>query len=356
MRFLCWIEEGSPNRIWLCSLNRDTGELVPANGQGVLVTETGSTGAPQWGQDSSGYFLVTLDGSGRLVLARPTLNPDGTADASLTVLATAANPTRAFPYPSRVSNSPGYLVYQQADSNNPPRQQLWYLNLASPTLEFPITQGPVASIGQFGLPPFLVNIQRWFYRLESNGDGLPVVAFGNADAASAVPRVRVEQLDLSAAPPTSSQISGTNPALLDPFPFLYQGERYLIAGVNATATGGVFARDGQGSYSVQINSIRPDSSSLLQPSNFASCEPFLYKQKVYSAFQVNEPGAPGTGNGEIWLTSVFDNSLLRKISGEGLSRRADPEFFIGNSKVWVYYYARLQNFGKWQLHRVETGL
>jgi hypothetical protein len=361
MRFMTWVEDGAgaggASIAWLCALDPDAGALRPVDGRGVRIADIRPSGQPQWGHDSAGAYAVTVDGTGRLLIVRPSLASGGAAAATITALTTPANTTRTFPYATRISQAGGYIVYQQADPAVPTRQQLWWLNLNAPTVENQITTGPVASIGQFNLPPFLVNVQRWFYDISANGAGLPIVTYGNAtpNPGGSQP-LTLEQLDFTGGAPAASRVAGVSPQLLDPFPFLFQNDRYVIAGINAGPIGGVYRRDGTGQYSVEVIRLETSGSALTTPSNFASAEPFAYRGNAYTAYQLNEPGAPGTSNGEIWFTTVFDRTISRRISGSGTSRRADPEFFIGTSKVWIFYYARENETQKWRLRRAETGL
>lgn len=361
MRFMTWVEEaagpGGSSIAWLCALDPDNGVLIPADGRGQRIADIRPSGQPQWGRDATGGYAVTVDATGRLLIVRPSLGANATVTATITALATPANTTRTFPYPSRLSQAGGFIVYQQADPTAPTRQQLWWLNISAPTIENQITTGPVASIGQFGLPPFLVNVQRWFYDSVPNGAGLPIVTYGNA-----VPNpggnqpLTLEQLDFSGAAPVPSRIAGTSPQLLDPFPFLFQNERFVIAGLNAGPIGAVYRRDAAGQYAQEVLRLETTGSTLMTPSNFASAEPFVFRGQAYTAYQLNEPGAPATTNGEIWFTSVFDRTISRRISLPQTRRRADPEFFIGTSKVWILYYSRENEQQKWQLRRAETGL
>jgi hypothetical protein len=63
-----------------------------------------------------------------------------------------------------------------------------------------------------------------------------------------------------------------------------------------------------------------------------------------------------TEPGEIWLTGLLEESLLRRISGPETMVRADPEFYIGTSQVWVFYVAKPVGTIGWELHRAATGL
>jgi len=361
MRFMTWVEEaagaGGASIAWLCALDPDTGTMRPTDGRGVRIADIRPSGQPQWGQDATGGYAVTIDGNGRILFVRPNLATGGIATASITPLTTASNTTRTFPYPTRISQSGGYIVYQQADPLVPSRQQLWWLNLSAPTIETQITSGPVASIGQFNLPPFLVNVQRWFYDITANGNGLPIVTYGNTtpNPGGSQP-LTLEQVDFTGASPLASRVAGISPQLLDPFPFLYQNERYVVAGINGGPIGGVYRRDATGQYATEVIRLETVGSTLATPSNFASAEPFVARGKAYTAYQLNEPGAPGISNGEIWLTSLFDRTLSRRISALSPSRRADPEFFYGTNKVWIFYYARENETQKWRLRRADTGL
>lgn len=361
-RFMTWIEEGAgaggSAAVWLCALERTAGTLVPANGRGVRLADIRASGSPQWGQDAIGFYSITIDTIGRFVVSRPALNPDGTASATTTILATPpGGALRSYPYPTRIAGTGGFVVYVDADPADATRQQLWWLDLANPTVTNQITSGPVASIGQFGLPPFLVNIQRWFYDAATFANGLPIVTYGNT-----VPNVggnqplTLEQLDFTGLPPSASQVAGIAPQTLDPFPFVFDQQRYVIGGLNAGPIGVVYSRDGGGRYSVEVGRIEATGSALATPSNFASAEPFVRNAKVFTAYQLNNPGAPGSSDGEIWLGSVFDASVRRRISLATPSRRVDPEVFVGTAKVWVLYYARTTAGDNWQLRRAGTGL
>jgi len=362
MRFMTWIEDGAGQNgasvAWLCALDGVNGTLIPANGRGVRIADIPNQGSPQWGQDATGFYSITIDTDGRFVVTRPSLNGDGTAAGSITRLTTAPNRTRAYPYPSRITQPGGYVVYLEDDPAVAGRQQLWWLNLASPANENQITQGPVASIGQFGLPPYLVNIQRWFYDTASLANGVPVVTYGYTPPNPGGQQpLTLEQLDFTGGtPPIASRVAGTSPQVLDPNPFIHQGERYVIGGLNAGPVGVLFRRDPSGLFSTEVQRIETTGSGLSSPSNFASAEPFVRNGQLYTAYQLNDPGAPGTTNGEIFITGLLGNTTRRMVSPSSPSRRADPEIFIGRDRVWILYYARTSNMARWTLRRAETGL
>ena len=367
MNFMAWVEpkgrgRNTENTVWLCAMDAETADLVPRSGKGfkvgaVKMGDYEPSGQPQWGQDDKGVFAVILDPQGRLVVARPRPQPDGGISATVTCLPTPPNPSRMFPYPTRLTKPGGFVVYIQYDSDG--NRQLHFIDLADPTREHQITRGPHLKIGRKRLEPFIVDIPRWFYDVETRADGLPVVIYGDDTQPNPqipFPVIEVKELDFAKPGPTPATVARPLPVLFDPFPFLYRGQRYMIAGVNAKASGVVVKPGADGQYRDVIRRFEPRGSGLENPHNLASAEPFVWRDQVYSAFQVNEPGAPGTTSAEIWLTSVLDGSVLRRISDDTLSQRADPEFFIGRSRAWIFYFAHSGDSGRWQLRRADTGL
>ena len=106
--------------------------------------------------------------------------------------------------------------------------------------------------------------------------------------------------------------------------------------------------------------IVPVGTNFDDPTSALGFEPFTWGAKAFASFHVREsselvldPQAPG----EIWLTSLFDRSVLRRISPPQAMVRTDPEFFIGESEVWGYYVAKpVGSQEGWELHRARTGL
>lgn len=367
MKYMAWVEpqgrgRNAENTVWLCAMDADTGDLMPRSGKGfkvgaVKMSDYEPSGQPQWGQDDKGFFAVILDPEGSLVVVRPQPQPDGGLSATVTRLPTPPNPSRMFPYPTRLKKPGGFVVYIQNDSDG--NRQLHYIDLADPTSEHPITHGPHLKIGKKRLEPFIVDIPRWFYDVETRADGLPLVIYGDDTQPNPqipFPVIEVKELDFAEPKPMPATVAKPLPVLFDPFPFLHRGERYIIAGVNAKASGVVVKPGVDGQYRDVIHRFEPRGRGLKNPNNLASAEPFVWRGEVYSAFQVNEPGAPGTTSAEIWLTSVLDGSVLRRISADDPSQRADPEFFIGKNRVWIFYFAHPSNSGRWQLRRADTGL
>jgi len=367
MKYMAWVEPqrrggNAENIVWLCAMDAETGDLIPRSGKGfkvgaVKMGDYEPSGQPQWGQDDNGFFAVILDPKGSLVVARPQPQSDGGLSATVTRLPTPPNPSRMFPYPTRLTKPGGIVVYIQNDNEG--NRQLHYIDLADPASEHQITRGSHLKIGKKRLEPFIVDIPRWLYDVETRADGLPVVIYGDDTEPNSripFPMIEVKELDFAKPNPMPMTVAKPLPVLFDPFPFLYRGERYIVAGVNAKASGVVVKPGADGQYRDVIHRFEPRGSPLKNPNNLASAEPFVWQGKVYSAFQVNEPGAPGTTSAEIWLTSLMDGSVLRRLSDDTPSQHADPEFFLGTSRVWIFYFAHPSNSGRWQLRRADTGL
>jgi hypothetical protein len=94
--------------------------------------------------------------------------------------------------------------------------------------------------------------------------------------------------------------------------------------------------------------------TAIAPYTLTSFEPFTINGKTYGAYQVYQGGGiPGSTKGEIWLKGILGEALQTKISTlDGVS--LDPEYVIGNHRVWIYYYGRPIGQLTYDLHRCET--
>lgn len=98
------------------------------------------------------------------------------------------------------------------------------------------------------------------------------------------------------------------------------------------------------------------SPTRIAPPTLTSFEPFtVCGNKTYGAYQVYPGGGiPGTTAGEIYLLSIFGDSLHTKISTFDGDVAVDPEFVVGRTKVWIFYYGKPTGIGNFNLHRCET--
>lgn len=88
------------------------------------------------------------------------------------------------------------------------------------------------------------------------------------------------------------------------------------------------------------------SENLETPSLNQSHEPFTFNNKLYSTFQINNDGGnflDTTFNqaGEIWLTTIDNpNQQMWLLSSfDDHLNISEPEPYVGNEKVWVFYSA-----------------
>jgi hypothetical protein len=298
--------------------------------------------APQWGVDATGQFYITVDASGEFVIGRPLSATTGT----LTKVGGLTNKTRQYPYPSRIATRAKSLIaYLQEDSFQ--RPQLYYLDLSNPNVETALTMGPVDQYG--GQPSFLFTIYRWF-------SGQPILTYGANDAMN---RLQIKEVDFSTASPTTRWVTQEAYDHVDNFPAIFGGQRTMIGGVNTLAVGAFAARNVTDGYYTDTRRIDiTGQSALAQPQMACSFEPFEWQGMSYASFLALDGGRkPGSFPSEVWLTSLADSATLRRLSGTETLNRMDPEYFLGTSAVWVFYYATKGGATpSFSLYRSTTGL
>jgi hypothetical protein len=353
MQFAAWVDIRLPpllpSRAWLCAVDPETGDLIPSDGKGFMISEIKNRGwvdgAPQWGEDSSGPFVMTIDTQDSLLMTRP----QSATWATVTTLPTDPNPSRLYPFPARLPNrSHSYVAYLQQDEEE--EYQSWYLDLAAPSVEHQVTFGPQGLYPPMNSIPLAVDSNRWF-------QGEPIFIFGYTNTVSS--KLQIKQMDVSQ--PDSEPIVITDDGYdhIDEFPAILFGERYLIGGVNNEPVGVLYRRPPGSEIYEPLQVISPSATSLVTPTTALSFEAFHWEGKAYASFQIRDNSSAilaRTEPGEIWLTSLLDESVLRRISEPTTMVRADPEFFIGSSQVWVYYVAKPEGSSRWELHRAATGL
>jgi hypothetical protein len=161
---------------------------------------------------------------------------------------------------------------------------------------------------------------------------------------------KAQAKEFNAYAPTSSPTPVTNDLVnkVDGYPVLNSitGEQYFMSGINATDTSYFYKRTSFGSTFVQNEIVVPQTVNLQTPAFNQSHEPFIFSNQLYSTFQVNNDGGnffETTFNqpGEIWLTTIDSSSQTMWLLSEFDSTLSisEPEPYVGNTKVWVYYSA-----------------
>jgi hypothetical protein len=368
MRWLVWTQQGAVKASWLCGVNPDTGDLVPANGrpngvngQPFSIPNIPPRGNPQWGRDSSGWFIIAIADDGRLVQVRPgTLGVDGNwlTDPVIAYPAVPVNATRQYPFAARLPDrAASYVIYQQLANGNGAAGIYW-VDLGDPNF----TEHLVTAPSGYTMPPTLENIAATIYRWFP---GLPIFTYAVVKQPGGA--VKMAQLDVSAPTPTPVAI---NPATdnvafhTDDFPSVNFGRRTLIGGITSTATARYYLQNpvtNQTSTLANIT-VTPAMSALGNPQFASSFEPFEWNGRVYAPFQIIDGADPLQAvPSEIWLTSLSDallqtdTSLLRRINTATSLQRRDPEYFLGTTKAWIFYYAKPSGT-LFTIYRAETGL
>jgi hypothetical protein len=377
MRWCVWTQQGTPNRAWLCGVDRASGNFIPVNGKPTLngvpfaIADIPPSGNPQWGQDSAGWHIIAIADNGDLVRVRPGVLDAATGRWTLAptierfvIPAGASNTTRQYPFATRLPDRAGsYVAYEQIVGNV---AGIYYVDLADPTLAERRVDAPTG----YSMPPSLqdiaVTIYRWF-------PGLPVLTFAALQGPPQVPvrPLKMCQIDVSAPSPMSQAINPGNDTVsfhTDDFPSVNFGRRTLMGGLNATTSARHYLQDAVTNQTSTLADITVTRaiSALSNPQWATSFEPFEWNGKLYSAFQIIDGQSPlAAVPAEIWLTSLSDfrnqsdTSLLRRLNTSVSRQRRDPEYFLGTSTAWVYWYARAQGAGPFApllIYRAHTGL
>lgn len=342
--YMVWIElstsAGHTGNVWQCGLDPDTGDLIPPDGRGFSPFASTVYGRPaDWGVDSHGPYYVGLDLTGRFVFVRPTA-PDA---ANVTTLATPPDLRRRVIYPSQLPTQDRRLITFIRNENVPGGAQVPFndqfelrlLDLDQPLAEVLIetrTRVYPAMVGMDAIVP------RWV-------KGTALLTFGGLDAGG-----RLQAREFAADAPTVPPVFVTADAAHKPDANTVwnqaTGWQYLLAGLDGTSLGTLYRRAAAGQTFVPQASIAPPIVALPNPALQQSHEPFFHAGLAYSTFQVNEDGGSFYATtfdqpGEIWLTTI-DHAVTSYwlLSAFDASRNvAEPEPFVGNGKVWVFYSA-----------------
>ena len=160
---------------------------------------------------------------------------------------------------------------------------------------------------------------------------------------------------------TSTQITNDIPSSflnhhVDDLPFRlpqFPNDTFMFSSKAAQKVA-IYQKTGQYFTQVQLHT----SPTPIIPTTLTSFEPFtICNNKTYGTYQVYAGGGmPGTTAGEIYLLGIYGDTMHIKISTFDGDVTVDPEYVIGNNKVWIYYYGKPTGSGNFNLHRCETPL
>jgi len=140
---------------------------------------------------------------------------------------------------------------------------------------------------------------------------------------------------------TGTRVTSDARSKIDPFPFIYQGQRAFLAGLDNEPTGGLYLwDDGTSQYELSQEINTPVSqSTLIQPAGAFSFEVARWNQGVYASYHIYDGalgGRPFAAPGEIWFTRLGNDSVWR-IGGLPGMAAADPEPIAAGAEFRVYY-------------------
>ncbi|MCB4798868.1 hypothetical protein [Neotamlana laminarinivorans] len=364
--YMIWIEldtiNGVSGKVWQWGINPNTGDLIPEDGKGYSPFTSNIYARPaDWGIDNLGVFYVGATTSGQIKMIRPT----SPTSATVTDIAAPIENKRRVFYPSQLPDeNKRFVLYILNDvingfSANYPQNtkfQLRFLDLDNPTNDYLIEEQP--SIYPL-IVPMDVIVPRWI-------KGSFYITYGYKDANGVVQAKQFNALNpTAAAVPVTNDIANKvdGNTILNTL----NGNQYFLSGFNATNTAYIYKRTSFESMFVQNEIITPTSVNLETPALNQSHEPFIFNNEMYSAFQINEDGNNFSQTafnrpGEIWLTTIDNqNQQMWLLSDfDSTLNVSEPEAYIGNDKVWIFYSASKldgsQSFinRKYQLRRCET--
>lgn len=335
-RSMVWCEQsGVTSKVYYADVDLDTG--LPNFATKQFIDNIQGQGWPYWGQDNQGSFFLIMNANKEFIVVRRT----GTNTLVKTNLGIVNTDAKALINVSHDPTKPYFWInYTVKTTVAGGKDKLYCFRSDKPNdrsfinEEVPNTAG---SAYELTFPRWKRNSEILLYPFRGNPN-LPIfdIKFWNGQTQ------------------TSTQITndGTGFHHVDDFPFTVAGQEYLFSSKNANKLA-ICKQQATGFYTEIENYSTP---TTISPYTLTSFEPFTINGKTYGAYQVyNGGGIPGFTKGEIWLKGILGETLQTKISTtDGVA--VDPEYVIGNNKVWIYYYGKAVGTGTFDLHRCETPL
>jgi hypothetical protein len=333
-RSMTWVEpSGSTQKVYYADVNLETGLPDLANKQ--LIDNIQGQGWPYWGKDASGPFFLIMNANKEFKVIRRT----GTNTLTATNLGTANSDIKTLINVSNDSSKPYFWVsYVVKTTVSGGKDKLYCFRSDNPSNrvfineEVPNTAG---SAYELTFPRWIKNSEKLLYPFRGN---------------ASIPKFDIKFWDGQTQ--TSTQVTNDGNAFhhVDDLAFSIDNQNYLFSSKDASSLT-ICKQQSNGLYTQVENYTTP---TTIIPYTLTSFEPFTIKGKTYGAYQVYSGGGiPGSTKGEIWLKGIFGESLHEKISTlDGTA--VDPEYVIGNSKIWIYYYGRPIGQATYDLHRCET--
>ncbi len=341
--------------VWHCGVDPHTGDLIPADGKGFRAFESTIYGRANPGLDADGAYYVGADRAGILLFVRPT----GPTSGEIRPLPTPPDALRRAIYPTVLPGQAGGYVFWIRDETAPgatnPRNhwvELQYIALDAPE-QIHIVERQSRPPG-FGFAPLDAGFARWM-------KGKPALTYGfQAEDGT----LQVRMLDLTLPNPLPQAVTDDPGDKVDPYGWFWNGQEILIPGIDAQARLHVYTRvPGEPRFTL-AETIVPPASGLSQQALAQSAEPILFGGQAYVAYQINQAGrnfwdVTFGKPGEIWLATLLQSPPQQWLLTDSLTAKAEPEPFVGATRVWVFYnVAEGSNAldALWHLYRAETPL
>jgi hypothetical protein len=332
-RSMTWIEQNAGfQKVYYAEVNLETGVPDLANKQ--FVDNIQGQGWPYWGKDNQGSFFVIMNASNQFKVVRRT----GTNTLTTTNLGTVNSDVKSLINVSNDPTKPYFWISYVVKSTTNGKDKLYCFRSDDPTsLKFVNEEVPNAAGSAYELtfPRWVKNSEKLLYPFRGN---------------PAIPKFDIKFWDGQTQ--TSTQVTNDGNAFhhVDDLAFSVNNQNYLFSSKDASILT-ICKQQANGFYTEIETYTTPTSIS---PITLTSFEPFTINGKTYGAYQVYQGGGiPGSTKGEIWLKGILGETLQTKISTlDGVS--VDPEYVIGNKKVWIYYYGRPIGQTTYDLHRCET--
>ena len=355
-RYMVWFEMTDRRRngiVWHCGVNPETGELIPADGKGFRAFESTVFGRANPGLDTNGAYYVGMNQAGKLLFVRPT----SPTSAEIRELTTPPDLTRRAIYPTILPNqSSGFVFWIKNEAvpgggSNPANNwfELQYIALDNPAQVIPIER---QKRPERGFAPLDSAFARWM-------KNKPALTYGFEDENGIV---QVRMLDLTQPDPTPIAVTSDPGDKIDPYSWFFNGQEILLPGMEAEARTHVYVRTpGEAQFRL-VETILPPASALAHPALAQSNEPIVFNGHAYTAYQINEGGSSFwdvtfARPGEIWLSTLFETPQQQWLLTDSLTAKAEPEPYVGNRRVWVFYNVIEGNnplTAIWHLYRADT--
>jgi hypothetical protein len=340
---------GGQALIWYADVDLNTGLPNLAARQRVDTIQT--QGWPYWGHDRTGRFFLFMNKNKRVKIARRTgintlaITDFGTINGQIkSLFNVSADSTKSYFWVNFIVSSAG--IGQSGTG----RDSLFAFRSDNPGKVFFINS-EVRNAGggayELTFPRWLAGSEKLAYPFRPN---------------PAQPYWDMKFWD--GATQTSTQVTNDIPANIlnhhvDDLAFTVPnqpGNTYIASSKGARRLA-IYRRTGDAGFFSEIESYAPPTT-LGNSAILTSFEPFTVNNKTYGAYQIYESTGgtiPGNAPGEIWLRGILGDTTNLKISTfSGVT--VDPEYVIGNKKIWIYYYGRTVGANTFNLRRCETPL